>query len=225
MFRSGIDLRGKTHIVKVGLLASLALLRCQRSLNSLVKCTTSRLLVNCLWTHQKNTCLHINEAPGIWQGSSSHTYLCPWESCRFSWKPQNKGASHSQAGVSSHSSLATSSEVSSTTLEEDRRPETHSWADAHYSFDDARQTLQQCFGPYSTTGQLLLSWNITTSVISLYDISLLKNIFSDVLFEEYCNWNIPNNLALDLLHSLPWILFKSMYVSLINSIHIYEASL
>lgn len=79
MFRSGIDLRGKTHILKVGLLASLALLRCQRSLNRRVKCTTSRLLVNCLWTHQKSTCLHINEAPCTWQGSSSHTYLSPWE--------------------------------------------------------------------------------------------------------------------------------------------------
>lgn len=99
MFRSGIDLRGKTHILKVGLLASLALLRCQRSLNSLVKCTTSRLLVNCLWTHQKSTCLHINEAPCTWQGSSSHTYLSPWEPHHFSWKPQNKGASHSQACV------------------------------------------------------------------------------------------------------------------------------
>jgi len=94
MFRSGIDLRGKTHILKVGLLASLALLRCQRSLNSLVKCTTSRLLLNCLWTHQKSTCLHINEAPCSWQGSSSHTYLSPWEPRRFSWKLQNKGASH-----------------------------------------------------------------------------------------------------------------------------------
>ena len=102
MFRSGIDLGGKTHILKVGLLASLALLRCQRSLNSLVKCTTSRVLVNCLWTHQKSTCLHINEAPCSWQGSSSHTYLSPWEPRRFSWKPQNKGASHSRAGVSSH---------------------------------------------------------------------------------------------------------------------------
>lgn len=79
MFRSGIDLRGKTHILKVGLLASLALLRCQRSLNSLVKCSTSRQLVNCLWTHQKSTCLHINEAPCTWQGSSSHTYLFPWK--------------------------------------------------------------------------------------------------------------------------------------------------
>lgn len=98
MFRSGIDLRGKTHILKVGLLASLALLRCQRSLNSLVKCTTSRLLVNCLWTHQKSTCLHINEAPCTWRGSSSHTYLSPWEPHRFSWKPQNKGASDSWAG-------------------------------------------------------------------------------------------------------------------------------
>lgn len=101
MFRSGIDLRGKTHILKAGLLASLALLRCQRSLNSLVKCTTSRLLVNCLWTHQKSTCLHINEVLCTWQGSSSHTYLSPWELHRFSWKPQNKGASHSRAGISS----------------------------------------------------------------------------------------------------------------------------
>lgn len=104
MFRSGIDLRGKTHILKVGLLASLALLRCQRSLNSLVKCTTSRLLVNCLWTHQKSTCLHINEALCTWQESSSHTYLSPWEPYRFSWKPQNKGASHSRASISSRSS-------------------------------------------------------------------------------------------------------------------------
>lgn len=120
MFRSGIDLRGKTHILKVGLLASLALLRCQRSLNSLVKCTTSRLLVNCLWTHQKSTCLHINEAPCTWQGSSSHTYLSSWEPHRFSWKLQNKGASHSRAGVSSHSHFGAnshrSSEVRSATL-------------------------------------------------------------------------------------------------------------
>lgn len=72
MFRAGIDLSGKTQILKVGLLASLVLLRCQRSLNSLVKCTTSRLLVNCLWTHP---CLHINKASCPRQGSHSHTYL------------------------------------------------------------------------------------------------------------------------------------------------------
>jgi len=83
MFRSGIDLRGKTHILKVGLLAWRALLRCQRSLNSLVKCTTSRLPVNCLWTHQKSTCLRINEAPRSRRGSSSHTYLSPRGPLRF----------------------------------------------------------------------------------------------------------------------------------------------
>lgn len=75
MFRSRIDLGGKTRVLKVGLLASPALLRCQRSLNSLVKCTTSRLPLNCLWTRQKSTCLNINEAAYSWQGSSSHTYL------------------------------------------------------------------------------------------------------------------------------------------------------
>lgn len=75
MFRSRIDLGGKTRVLKVGLLASPALLRCQRSLNSLVKCTTSRLPLNCLWTRQKSTCLNINEAAYYWQGSSSHTYL------------------------------------------------------------------------------------------------------------------------------------------------------
>lgn len=91
MFRSGIDLWGKTHILKVGLLASLALLRCQRSLNSLVKCTTSRLPVNCLWTHQKRTCLHINEAPGSRQGSSSHTYLSPWETHRLFLETADQG--------------------------------------------------------------------------------------------------------------------------------------
>lgn len=100
MFRSGIDLGGKTYILKVGLLASLALLRCQRSLNSLVKCTTSRLLVNCLWTHQKSTCLHVNEALCTWQGSSSHTYLSPWDSHHLSWKLQNKDAFHSGNGIS-----------------------------------------------------------------------------------------------------------------------------
>lgn len=88
MFWSGIDLRGKTHILKVGLLASPALFRCQRSLNSLVKCTTSRLLLNCLWTHLKSTCLHINEVACTQHGSSSHTYLSPRELQHFSWKPQ-----------------------------------------------------------------------------------------------------------------------------------------
>lgn len=91
MFRSRIDLGGKTRVLKVGLLASPALLRCQRSLNSLVKCTTSRLPLNCLWTRQKSTCLNINEAAYSWQGSSSHTYLfvavC---GSSFSWKHTNK---------------------------------------------------------------------------------------------------------------------------------------
>lgn len=95
MFRSRIDLGGKTRVLKVGLLAWPALLRCQRSLNSLVKCTTSRLPLNCLWTRQKSTCLNINEAACSWQGSSSHTYLfAPMRTAAaFSWKPANRRCS------------------------------------------------------------------------------------------------------------------------------------
>lgn len=79
MFRSRIDLGGKTRVLKVGLLARPALFRCHRSLNSLVKCTTSRLTLNCLWTRQTSTCLNINEVRSPDKGPlPTHTCLHPW---------------------------------------------------------------------------------------------------------------------------------------------------
>ena len=111
MFRSGIDLGGKACVLKVGLLAWLALLRCQRSLNSLVKCATSRLLLNWLWTHQKRTYLRINEPLCSLDTGPvfSHIPVTLWEPLLLllSWKQQNKGLILS--GSVPHPSVSSSS--------------------------------------------------------------------------------------------------------------------